>query len=180
MKLWIGVGAIALAMVGLFALGGGKADVNIEEKPRIGERMPLQTAKHLQSVDEEHEPYNSVPATSGAHLAQMPAGDYGIHEEELRDEEVVHGLEHGSVAFWYNANTVSDEDKQQLVDFFRGLPTFMNGQPKGYLIPRSDLEDNVKVAAVAWGYMLEQEEIDTGQLRTFYDGHLGKGPENAP
>lgn len=173
------VAVAVIALVAVFAAGGGPAE--IEEKPRVGTVHEEQAPTHMQTVDDPHEPYNTNPATSGAHLAQPPADTYGIYEHQLRDEEILHGLEHGAVGIWYNAATVSDTERQQLIDIFNDLPAgTAEGTPKAYLIPREGLDNNVKVALVAWTYSLDLEGIDSGAINDFYESHVNKGPERAP
>lgn len=51
-----------------------------------------------------HEPYNSNPPTNGPHwpvgdLAPVPAGFYDAAQEP---EAVIHNLEHGQIALWFN------------------------------------------------------------------------------
>jgi hypothetical protein len=36
------------------------------------------------------------------------------------------------------------------------------------------------ITAVAWGRVLELEEIDAEQILAFYDRYLDRGPERAP
>jgi len=54
--------------------------------------------KHIELGD-PHPPYNSVPPTSGWHV-EVPA-DWGIYQEPLPDEILVHNLEHGGIVIHY-------------------------------------------------------------------------------
>ena len=60
-----------------------------------GQRIADQGAVHI-APGQDHPPYNSAPATSGWHLGQpLAPAPWGVHDEVLRDEVLVHNLEHG-------------------------------------------------------------------------------------
>ncbi len=154
-------------------MSGGKTKQPV--LPLIGEQIPIAGSNH--TSPDQARPYTSIPASSGDHGERIPYGEY---QRELTDYETLHGLEHGAIAFWYNTRTITDDELQSLREMYASLPVFANNTPKAYLSPRSDLKDEVKIAATAWGYLLEQQQLDTEQLTLFFNGHLGKGPEQAP
>ncbi len=168
------VGLIAAGSLGMLLLAKDNSGYTVA--PRLGEQYEEMGNKHV--LPSEIIGYNSLPATSGDHNAQRTP--YRIFDSELSDYNSLHGLEHGAIAFWYNVDTVSEEEVKQLEDFYATLPPFENGNPKAYLSPRSDLDDDVKVAMTAWTYLLNQPDIDFAQMQAFFDGHLAKGPEAAP
>jgi hypothetical protein len=151
-----------------FLFFGGKED-NPSAKI-IGQQYDEVGREHL--PPDQVSPYNTLPATSGDHGERIPYGEY---DRELTDYESLHGLEHGAIAYWYNVNIISDEELERVRSTFEALSA-----DKKYLSPRSNLDDNVKLAMTAWTYLLNQEEIDTEEMTTFFNGHLNKGPELAP
>ncbi len=156
-------------MVGLFIIAGGKTENTNDE--RLGTQYESVGAGHV-APGQQTTSYNTIPATSGDHGERIPYGEY---ERELSDYEALHGLEHGGTAFWYNPNTISEDELAQVRATFESIEA-----NKKYLSSRSDLPENVKLSMVAWTYLLEQEEIDTQEMVNFYFSHFNKGPELAP
>ena len=69
---------------------------------------------HINPGD-SHEPYNSVPATSGPHYGQPLAPvRWGRHNEFIADEFRVHNLEHGGIGIHYDCPEGCDELVEQL------------------------------------------------------------------
>lgn len=78
-----------------------------------GEYFPSQGNRHLAN-GERFTGYNTNPPTSGPHwiggaVYQTPAGQlvsvppaWGVYDEELPKESLVHAMEHGGVVVWYN------------------------------------------------------------------------------
>ena len=74
-----------------------------------GERFPDQGRDHVRSGGGSTA-YNSVPATSGWHYGHPFApADWGVDEEVLADEVLVHNLEHGGIGVHYNCPDGCDE-----------------------------------------------------------------------
>ncbi|MFQ5860294.1 MAG: DUF3105 domain-containing protein, partial [Dehalococcoidia bacterium] len=130
--LWVGL----IAFVGLLVIIGFGAGSGIMQSLRPppqtgatgpGERIPVLRAPHV-PTGQTVETYNSVPPTSGPHW-DTPA-PWGIYQEELPDEQVVHNVEHGGVVF--NYNTEDTQVIQQLEELVLGLPNspcFLLTQP---------------------------------------------------
>lgn len=156
-------------LLGLFIISGGKAEtVNAE---RLGVQYEEVGNGHV-APGQQTAPYNTLPATSGDHGERIPYGEY---DRELTDYESLHGLEHGGVTFWYNSNTITDDELAQVRATFESIDA-----EKKYLSPRSDLPENVKLSMTAWTYKLDLEEINTDEMTAFYFSHLNRGPELAP
>lgn len=154
-------------MASLFLLSGGKTETANAEL--LGAQYDELPAGHV-APGQQTIPYNSIPATSGDHGERT---EYG--ERTLTDYEVLHGLEHGGVAFWYNPATITDEELAQVRDTFNSFTV-----EKRYLSPRTDLPEGVKLSMVSWTWLLEQTEINTQEMADFFNGHINKGPELAP
>ena len=164
------VAVVALGYVGLQAL-----------KPRPGVNVPVMAVLHIE-IDEQHEPYNSDPPTSGPHYAE-PA-QVGFYDEALPDEQLVHNLEHGYIVIWYNCTgleeTACETLKEQIRDVMgqAGSAGF-SSLTKLIAVPRSSLPS--PIAATSWGRLYQPETFDVDELLVFIKEFRNKAPEpNAP
>ncbi len=157
------------AMIGgiiLIVAGGGYWMVKEVMKPLPGEFIATQGNKHIQSTDEEHDPYNSLPPTSGPHLGEK--ANWGISESLIPDELQIHNLEDGGVVVQYNCTPgtetqeKSDECKQligQLSDIVKKYPD------KVILAPYPKLD--TKIAVTAWTRIDKFNEFDGERITKF-------------
>lgn len=83
--------------------------------------------------------YNSNPPTSGPHFAK-PA-DWGVYQEELPDEELVHNLEHGGVWVSYKPG-IPEDIKKKLEGFYKKYGT------KVIVTPRA--KNDADIALAVW------------------------------
>src|SRR3989338_5338229 len=97
-------GGSVVIVGGLTYLFVGSAQKTEENRP--GEPFPIQGRDHI-AVGAQHEPYRSNPPTSGSHYAQ-PA-DWGVYEQELPDEQLIHNLEHGGI--WISYKDIDQDTK---------------------------------------------------------------------
>ena len=137
-----------------------------ERKP--GEQIPEMGVNHI-SIGEEHEPYNSNPPTSGPHYAQ-PA-NWGIYEEQLADEQLVHNLEHGGIWISYR-----DPAHQDLVAQLKDIADDYTIKVILTYRPQNDSA----IAVAAWGRLLKLEQVDRQQIVDFIKAFINKGPEQVP
>lgn len=145
-----------------------------------GERFADQGRDHI-SPGDGHPEYNTQPATSGWHYSTshgvalgsggaLPApAPWGIYDEEIQDEILVHNLEHGGIGIHYNCPEGCSELVKQLVDSSR------LGR-KVILSPYSGMES--RIALTAWNYLDTFEEYDEPRIREFIAAH--ESSANAP
>lgn len=112
--------------------------------------------------------YNSNPPSSGNHYAQTVRG--GFYDAPLRDENVVHNLEHGDVWIAYHPD-VSGETRDALKRFA--------GQ---YVVVSPRSENDRDVSLVAWGRvdsfdLAEGTLLDLARVRDFIRRYDNRGPE---
>lgn len=112
--------------------------------------------------------YNSNPPSSGAHYAQTVRG--GFYDVPLRDENVVHNLEHGDVWITYRPD-IAEEVKNVLKTFA--------GQ---YVVVSARAENEHDISLVAWGRVDSfdlQESIlpDESRISDFIRRYDNRGPE---
>jgi len=152
----------ALVALAAFVYWGVITAKNSEEK-RPGERASIVGRDHI-NVGDEHDPYNTNPPTSGAHSAPV---DFGVYEEELADENVIHNLEHGGI--WISYKDLDKEDIKKLEDIGRKYPG------RTVVSPRSANDSTIAVAS--WGRLLKLDEVDVEQITEYVKQNVNKSPE---
>jgi len=116
--------------------------------------------------------YKSNPAQSGNH-DQIPIED-GVYADAPRNENAVHGLEHGRILVEFKPS-VSEEMKGQLKSLFDEDPYHVILMPN----PKMPFE----VAAVAWTNVLGCKQANPrvfDAIRAFKERHRDRGPEFVP
>lgn len=136
------------------------------EKPGVA--IADQGNRHI-ALGDAHEPYNSNPPTSGPHL-ENPA-KWGIYDEPLPDEQLIHNLEHGGIWISYR-----DANDTELIGKLKDLAD--DYTLKVILTPRS--QNDSAIAVAAWGRFLKLETFDRKQIESFIKAFINKGPEQVP
>ena len=114
-----------------------------------------------------HPPFNSVPATSGAHYAQpLAPARWGVHDEVLADEVLVHNLEHGGIGVHYTCPEGCPELAEQLAGVVKsavdeGLKVIMSPYPGM----------DTRIALTAWTFIDKFQEFDEGRIKDFIRAH---------
>lgn len=141
----------------------------------IGRTVAIEGSGH---VAESTVPvYRSRPPSSGPHFGNW-LQSYGYMNPAPPPGNWLHNLEHGSVAILYNCPAACPELEQQMKDLYAELPLAPNTQRGGaraIIIPYTDMD--AKIAAVAWGWILEQQEFNKDEIIRFYDQRVNRGPE---
>lgn len=127
----------------------------------------MDTRRHLERADEAHKPYNSVPATSGPHFPDWWR-DWGVVDEELPDELVVHNMEHGGVIIRYDCPNGCPELVSQLANVTIRYQ-------KVILSPYSNMGS--RIALTAWTYLDKFDDFDEGRIVLFIETHMNS-PES--
>lgn len=159
---------------------GGGALISLIERPGIEERgrprrlsvenrvkvFSDQGVAHI-SDGEVFADYNSNPPTSGPHYAA--AAKWGIYEEELPDERLLHNLEHCGIWISYRPD-IPAEEKAKIEAFARGFPS------KIIVTPRA--KNSSPIALAAWTRLLELDSFSEEDANGFAALYLNKiGPE---
>lgn len=167
---WGVVAAIAVVLVALAAgplsalIAGGSAGAQ-------GTSYADQGRDHINRGD-SHAPYNSNPPTSGPHFGDWAR--WGIHEQELPDEQLVHNLEHGGVVIQYNCPSGCPEVVGQLKDLVGSY------RSKVLLAPRVNAGVANRITLTAWGWLDGFDDFDAVRIRAFVSAHKDRGPELVP
>lgn len=122
----------------------------------------MDSRRHLESADEAHEPYNSAPATSGPHYP-IWWQEWGVVDQELPDELLVHNLEHGGIVMRYDCPSGCPALIGQLAE--------VTGRYKKVILaPYSGL--GARIALTAWTYLDRFDEFDEERIVRFIEAHM--------
>ena len=121
-----------------------------------GVEVPTLPSPHIARLGAAHAAYNSVPPTSGPHVAWTIAP--GIYTEVVPDELAVHALEHGHVVVRYAPSTPADQ-VELLARVARQYPRDV------VLAPYPALAGGV--ALTAWGRIERLTTVDTADVEEF-------------
>lgn len=166
---------IALALVATLAVVAFTTSLFGLMTPSIGRAMPQERADHV--PDGSPLTFGTRPPTSGAHYAAWYPS-YGVVDQEVSPGNWVHNLEHGAIVLLYNCPGGCPELVSQLREMHPTLPRGKNarrGVPRMLAIPYADMDR--RIAVIAWGRILELDELDQAQILQFYEAYLDRGPE---
>ena len=154
--------------IGFFGGGGGTGP----DGP--GERIAEAGRGHI-SPGQGHDPYNSVPATSGPHFG----GEFGapvawrIYDEPLDPEQYVHNLEHGGIGIFYDCPEGCPDIVSELTDL---VEEGRSGGAKILMAPHPDMDTRISLAA--WTFLDQFDVFDESRVRAFVSAH--ESSPNAP
>jgi hypothetical protein len=109
--------------------------------------------------------YQTNPPTSGDHYANPVS--WGIYDEEVIDEAVIHSLEHGGI--WISYQDLSKEEKAILTEIGQQNPQ------STVISPRASNES--KLVVVSWGKMMSLDTIDQDLTQKYIDTYKNQSPE---
>lgn len=104
--------------------------------------------------------YDTLPPAGGEHFAVWL--DCGVYDEPVRDEFVVHDLEHGTFWFTYDADAL---DADEVATLAAALPD------NGVMTPYVGLGSPAVVTV--WGTHLALDGVDDPRLALFLDEYAG-------
>ena len=146
---------VAVAAVGAyFLIGPGRS--------RSGTFVTSLGNFHIPTVGSPHQPYNSIPPTSGPHLSSIAR--WGVHTQPIPDELQVHNLEDGGVVVQYNGS-VDSETISKMAEVV--------GQYRNFVIlaPYPDMES--PIALTAWTRIQKLENFDQDKIERFIKAYRG-------
>ncbi|MGH3006079.1 MAG: DUF3105 domain-containing protein [Gaiellaceae bacterium] len=184
--LFLGLGAailVAAAVVGvtMVAAGGDGGGVEASEVCDVEDLAPMGRA-HVQELEEGFE-YNSIPATSGPHYAQ-PRGPaiWNVYTDPVRQESLVHNLEHGGVVIQYGSE-VPQATVAQIVDWYQDDPRGLLVAPLLPELAEQEPALDGRIAVTAWTHLMTCDTFDEDAFDDFVDefrGPQGDAPEKFP
>ena len=119
------------------------------------------------AAGEEFDDYNSRPPTSGPH---GPAVKWGIHDQPVPEESLVHNLEHGGVVIWYNcaggAQSLDDAGCDRFVRDLRDVvePRVDDGMFI-VLVPYPEMEN--RISLTAWQNLDSFDDFNKERIDAF-------------
>jgi len=131
--------------------------------PQIGDAYQSQGREHI-AEDADHAPYNSNPPTSGPHASEV---DWGIYDEELPDERLIHNIEHGGI--WISYKGINEKELEELKSIAKNYPQ------RVVLTLRSKNDD--KIAVASWKRLLSLDMVDKEKIIEFIEKNTNKSPE---
>lgn len=159
---------LTIAVVGIYFLIATKNDSLPKE---LGEKIVVDPTNGRLHIDpgEPHADYTSNPPTSGPHYNTSGSGpiECRFYDKEVKDEGVIHNLEHGAVWVSYKNNDaqqkkdlkkVADENSKVLISYR----------------PKNDSD----FAVVSWGRLLKLDNFDQTKIEQFIK--LYKNGSDAP
>ena len=126
--------------------------------------FPTQGRDHI-AVGSSHSAYNSNPPTSGSHYADE--AQWGAHEQELPDEQLIHNLEHGGI--WISYKDIDQSTKTKIEILAKQYPD------KIIVTPRAN--NDAKIAVASWTRLLKLDQFDEGKIVDFIKANKNKSPE---
>lgn len=161
----VGVGLVALGAI-IFGF------VQFARRPAAGgpgEFIPDQGAQHV-AVGTPFE-YNANPPTSGPHFG-TPA-EWGVYQEEIHDQILIHNLEHGGVWISYKPG-IDAALVAKLEAFHHEFGRKIIVAPR----PANDAD----IALAAWNHLdkFSASEFSEERVRVFIKAYRNRGPEFVP
>ena len=149
---------VSIAVVVLFFGAVLFSKATQPKEPTIGTQMADQGRKHI-GRGEAHEPYNSDLPVSGPHYADSSSPtNWGIHDEELPSEVLIHNMEHGGVVVTYRPDLPADQIKK-LKELFNSPYSNNKFKPiKAIVIPRA--ENKSPIVMGAWRYVMNLQQYN--------------------
>ncbi len=138
-----------------------------------GVRVEDQGRQHV-APGEEHPEYNSVPPTSGWHYnVPLAPSRWGIYDEPVENEILLHNLEHGYINVHYDCPDGCDELVGQLTGI---VQEGIDRGGKLLMSPYPGMDS--RIALTAWTFIDEFDEFDEDRIREFVNAH--ESSPNAP
>ncbi|HZM75701.1 MAG TPA: DUF3105 domain-containing protein [Candidatus Limnocylindrales bacterium] len=152
----LGIGAVAN-----ISLNAGDDALPCDRVP--GTPQAFEGNRHVPYEGAPHEPYKTVPPTSGTHSAQIVA--LGIYREPVPEELQVHALEHGHVFLQYAPGT-SEVDIAALERIGRRYPR------DAYVAPYPGLDKGI--ALTGWQRLQRLDRFDEQAVVKFITTVAGR------
>lgn len=152
--------AVAVASLALLGCGGGGGDEEPTVRP-ADEGIEGVVAIRVTSADhtDGDVDYDRRPPAGGDHHS-VPA-PCGFYAEPVRDEHVVHSMEHGAVWLAYAPDLPAAE-----LDAVRAL---VAGEEETIATPYPGLEEDTALVVTSWARQLTVRSVDDARVREFVE-----------
>lgn len=171
---WGGIGLLVVILVGFLVWTATRSAPGQE----LGVVIPVTSANHV-PVSTPPGPFASDPPAGGNHYDQtLPAKFYQESDlgslPQYPQGYLVHDLEHGYVIFWYNCQTLSDQDCTSMKSNIQTVMNEVNGV-KVVAFPWKS--QDAPLVMTSWGRLLRFDRIDVSLMRNFVRENRFKAPE---
>ncbi len=122
--------------------------------------------------------YNTYPPSSGNHYDVGAL--WGVASEPVTEGVYLNNLARGGIVVLYACETDCAAIEGQLADWAASVPREPVYNQRKVLISRYEREMPAPVVALAWGYQLNLQSVDTGLLTQWYRRFVNQGPVQAP
>ncbi|MFY9493359.1 MAG: DUF3105 domain-containing protein [Minisyncoccia bacterium] len=153
----------------LLIVGGAYQWTKSSEANRPGEAIPVQPAEHIQPGQPLPGLYLSNPPVSGWHYGETV--EWGIYDQELVDQNVIHNLEHGGIWITYKPDIPAE-----LVENLKRVA----GEYKRKVVLSPRAANDSPIALAAWGWLDKFDYFDEARIKKFIKAYKDKGPEFVP
>jgi hypothetical protein len=169
-----GATVVAVLVIALISLN------LLRQRPVAGEeKFSSQGNIHIDFGSVSPIAYNSTPPTSGPHYSNLVA--WGVHDEPIRYEHLIHNLEDGGVVVYYQCADGCPALVDQLQDL---LYPYINAGRHVVLVPNDPAwtvggsqplhrEMPATIALAAWQTLLTMDEVDEQAIQAFIDRYEG-------
>jgi len=175
-------GAVIVALLLIVSLFGGQLRRQGSARPGLNRGGPVALApddgREVVTVGAEHEPYSTVPATSGPRwdsrysTEEMPDGapvPWGIYDYPIPDEVLVGNLEYGGIGLHYDCPDGCPDIVAALRDV---VPVT---QQLFVMSPYSSLPS--RIAVTSWRHVMYLDNVDADRIREFEEAYKDRAPE---
>ena len=162
---------LALSALALLAAacGGGGPDFTDPELQEFDDQFTTAGQPHLQPG--QPAPGISTPPYGGPHGSQPLR--CGIYEAEQPFEPIIHTMEHGAVAIYYQPLVLTGDDVAEIRVVAAAM---LREGARLIMTPSTQLARPIIVAS--WGRLMAMTDFSEERLRGFVDAFEGDGPED--
>lgn len=173
-EVWLRLSLLAL---GLIATAAAAAGCGSDSEAITVPQAPDGGREHVE-VGELHDSYNTVPATSGPHWSTFPTEGapfgspvvWGIYDDVIADEALLHNLEHGGIGLHYNCPDGCPETVTRLAALVPSDPSQFVMSPYPTM--------SSPVAVTAWRRVMYFNDVDELAISAFIKSYQDKAPES--
>ncbi len=159
------IGAIVIAFGGALVIG----KINRPpEPPRPG----IEQADHGREHVNSKEYGGDQPPTSGSHANPVA---WGVYDTEVRDDQVIHNMEHGGIYVSYQPGLPKDQI-EKLTQLLSEPFSDQKFQPKKIVLaPRATNKSPIELSS--WRRSQTLASYDQAKIEDYIKRNLGKSPE---
>jgi hypothetical protein len=138
------------------------------EPPRPGTEQGDNGREHVDSKEYG----GDQPPTSGPHASPL---SWGLYDTEVRDDQVIHNMEHGGIYVSYQPSLPKDQIEKLTNLLFEPFSDSEFQPKKIILAPRAANKSPIELSS--WRRSEELQSYDQAKVEEYIKKNLGKSPE---